>query len=181
MRSQLSFLRQLKSAPPRTEHGGDVRRRRRKLSRPIDSRRPLHVVLRASRAHGTWSLLRSKNKHFVQHTMRRFARRFGIRIYEFANAGNHVHLLLRTKCRFAIQNFLRAFAGLIARFVTGACKGFRIGKFWDELAYSRIVTWGRDFIRVRSYVVQNEFEGLGYPYAKRSREREGSIALPRRE
>jgi REP element-mobilizing transposase RayT len=109
----------------------------------------------------THGLIRPKNKHFVQQTMRRFARRFGIRIYEFANAGNHVHLLLRTKCRFAIQNFLRAFAGLIARFVTGACKGFSVGKFWDELAYSRIVTWGRDFIRVRSFVVQKRVRGLG--------------------
>jgi REP element-mobilizing transposase RayT len=162
MGRQRSVLRKLRLGPARTEHGGEIRRGLRKLERPIDLRRPLHVVLRSSRARGAWSLRAQTNERIVRWVMRRFARRYSVRIYEFANAGNHVHLLLRVKCREALQNFLRTFAGITARLVTGARKGWAVGRFWDWLAYSRIVHWGRDFRGVRAYVVQNEWEALGY-------------------
>ena len=96
----------------------------------------------------------------VQKILRRFALRYGIRVYEFANAGNHLHLLVRAKCRLALQNFLRVFAGLVARRVTGANKSKPVGGFWDMLAYSRVMSWGRDFFGVRAYLVQNELETL---------------------
>jgi hypothetical protein len=86
------------------------------------------------------------------------ARQYGLRVYEFANAGNHLHILVRARRRVHLQHFLRAFAGIVARRVTGAEKGRPVGKFWDLLAYSRIVTWGRDFVGVRAYVIGNEVE-----------------------
>jgi hypothetical protein len=99
-------------------------------------------------------------------------------IYEFANAGNHLHLLIRAKCRFALQDFLRAFAGVVARLITGARKGRPIGKFWDFLAYSRVVTWGRDFFGVRAYIVQNELgNDRAHPHAHRGRIRKQSPAV----
>ena len=45
--------------------------------------------------------------------------------------------------------------------VTGARKGHAVGKFWDELAFSRILGWGREFERVKSYLTKNILEGLG--------------------
>ncbi|MCM2324780.1 MAG: hypothetical protein NDJ90_16090, partial [Oligoflexia bacterium] len=56
---------------------------------------------------------------------------------------------------------LRALTGTLARTVTGAKKGVKKGKFWDTLAYSRVVTWGREFKNVGFYVIMNELEGLG--------------------
>ena len=96
----------------------------------------------------------------VREMLRRYTRRYGIRVYEFANAGNHLHILVRAKCRVALQNFLRVFAGLLARRMTGARKARPIGRFWDMLAYSRVMSWGRDFFGVRAYVLQNELEAL---------------------
>src|SRR6266487_2591621 len=136
MARQLSFLHQLRCDPPRTEHGGEIRAGRRKIARPIDTRRALHVVMRSSRAQGAWSLRRREAAQIIQRMLRRFSKRYGIRVYEFANAGNHVHLLLRTRCRLALQTFLRAFAGLTARLITGAEKGRPVGRFWDFLSYS---------------------------------------------
>jgi REP element-mobilizing transposase RayT len=161
MGGQLSFFRRLRCEPARIEHGGEVRRGRRKLSRPIDLRRPLHVVMRASRARGRWGMRTRGNERLVGWALRRFAARYRIRVYEFANADNHLHLLLRTSTRLELQNFLRAFAGVTARLITRARKGFRVGRFWDFLSYSRVVTWGRDFRTVRSYVIENRFEALG--------------------
>ena len=160
-RAQLSFMSKLEVEPPRLEHGGDTRRGLRKLARPIDVRRPMHLVLRSLRARGGWSLRRPDVASIVSHTIRRFAERYRIRVYEFANAGNHIHLLVRTKCRFALQNFLRTLAGVLARLITGAQKGRPVGRFWDKIAYSRVVSWGREFFGVRAYVVQNELEARG--------------------
>jgi hypothetical protein len=169
MGRQLSLIRRLGCEPVRIEHGGEVRLGLRKLERPLDLRRPLHVVLRSSRARGAWSLRGQRGARIVRYALRRFVRRFDLRVYEFANVGNHLHLLLRCKCRLALQNFLRAFAGVTARFITGARKGRPIGRFWDFLSYSRIVAWGRDFSGVRAYVIRNALEARGIvPYRVRS-------------
>ena len=161
MTRQLSLLPAMKCEPARVEHGGEIRLGRRKLARPISSRRPLHLVMRSSRAQGRWSMRTKTNDQVVRTGLRRYARRYGIKVYEFANVGNHLHLLVRTKCRLGLQNFLRVFAGVTARRVTGARPGHRIGKFWEYLAYSRVMTWGRDFLGVRAYVAANEAECEG--------------------
>jgi|SRR5579859_1253309 len=156
MGRQLSFFRALACEPLRLEHGGEVRVGKRKLERPLDVRRPLHVVLRSTRATGAWSLQTGKNDRVLRTRLRRYALRYAVRVYQFANAGNHLHILLRPTCRIGLQNFLRVFAGVGARLVTGARKGNPVGRFWDFLAYSRVVAWGRDFFGVRKYVRTNE-------------------------
>jgi REP element-mobilizing transposase RayT len=175
---QLSFLSKLRIGRPRTEHGGEIRVGLRKLERPFSARRPMHIVLRSLRARGTWSMRRPESARIVRETLRRYARRYGVRVYQFANAGNHLHLLVRVKCRLALQNFLRVFAGLVARRVTGARKGKPVGRFWDMLAYSRLMSWGRDFFGVRRYVAQNELEALKLvPYRDRNRRKPGLAKL----
>ena len=77
----------------RTEHGGALRRGRRKLERPVSTRRPMHVVLTSQRARGEWSL--RKHDQVVRGALRALARRFEIRVYDFANVGTHLHLLVR--------------------------------------------------------------------------------------
>jgi hypothetical protein len=67
----------------RTEHGGDVRRGKRKLERPVSTRRPMHLVLTSNRARGAWSLRR--HDRTVREVLRRMARRFEVRVYDFAN------------------------------------------------------------------------------------------------
>ena len=87
------------------------------------------------------------------------ARRFGVRVYEFANVGSHLHLLVRARRREAFQGFLRSFAGIVARRVTGARRGRATGRFFSDLAWSRVVSWGRDYLGVRHYVFRNQIEG----------------------
>jgi hypothetical protein len=66
-----------------TEHGGDHGRGRRKCERPVSTRRPMHVVLTSNRARGAWSLRR--HDRTVREVLRRMARRFEVRVYDFAN------------------------------------------------------------------------------------------------
>lgn len=158
---------------PRLEHGGELSVGRRKLARPVAVRHPMHVVLRSSLATGAWSLRRRKNRERVARELGRFACRFGIRIYQAANSGNHLHLLVRARRRLDFQNFLRAVAGAIARFVMG-----RPGRFWDLLAYSRVVQWGRDYSGVRAYVLQNEWEARAVSEPAEQSPRTSGRAVP---
>ena len=172
---QLSFLpRQL---PP--EHGGELVRGKRKTTRAIATRDgAMHVVLRSRKARGEWSMLHRRNRTRVDDRVREIARRHGIRLYRYANVGNHLHLLVKTPTRTAFQRFLKDLGGTIAVLVTGAKNGQplengRTGaaspgipessrrKFWDGLAYTRIVHFGRDFRNLEQYFIKNLFEAAG--------------------
>jgi hypothetical protein len=160
MQSSL-FCGKLRREIARVEHGGTVRSGRRKLERPVSTRRPMHLTLYSLRARGRWSL--RKHERSVQHALRISARRSGIRVYEFANVGSHLHLLVRTRHRHEFQAFLRSFAGMVAQAVTGARNGSPSGRFWSLLAWSRIVSWGRDQLGVRQYILRNRIEAESGP------------------
>src|SRR5690348_9171060 len=131
---QLSFSKNpaFKDHKKRVEHGGGLRKGRRKLIRPFDSKKSLHVTLRSSRARGAWSFLRSKTEKKVNSLVFTYGAKFNVRIQKYANAGNHLHLLLRVRSKRNFQNFLRTLSGMIPRIVAGAQKGQKIGKFWDD-------------------------------------------------
>ena len=63
------------------------------------------------------SLLDSKHERRVRHLVHDTARRFRVRIYQYANSGNHLHLLIQAKDRLFFARFLRTLTGLIARAV----------------------------------------------------------------
>jgi Transposase IS200 like len=159
---QLSFADVKKSSKTtdfvrRTIHGGtpEVTKRfggsesrsdpkLRKLFRPVDPRKPLHLVFKSSRAKGDWSLRRFKHVEHIKKLTYSLAKQNQVKIIEYANAGNHLHLLVHAKDRNGFKSFTRTLTGLIARLVTGAKKGSPIrGKFWDSLFFSRVVEWGR--------------------------------------
>jgi len=102
-RAQLSFLPRLS-----LEHGGRTRAGRRKTARPLDPKRPVHLVLRSLRARGEWSLLRPANQVAVEAALERAKRASGVRVYRFVNVGNHLHLLVGFRTRRAFQRFLRS-------------------------------------------------------------------------
>ncbi len=145
----------------RLQHGGDIRKGRRKLARPVDTKRPMHLVLRSTRAKGRWSLLAPGNGRMVRKLVFALAGPSEVRVYDFANSGNHIHLLVRARTRRGFQRYLRALTGLLARQITGARRGQRIGKFWDALAFSRVVSWGRDYSQAKKYLGLNRLEAMG--------------------
>ncbi len=171
--SQLSL--DLRTPPARVEHGGDVDGNARKQPRPYSSRRPIHIVLRSSRAVGAWSLRCRHHQAAVTEIVHRTAERFGVTLYRMAIVGNHVHLVIRARRREELQSFLRVMAGQIAQRITGARRGTPAGKFWDRIAYSRLITWGREYAAVLRYVEQNRMETMGLGrFGGRSRRRRTS-------
>jgi REP element-mobilizing transposase RayT len=137
-----------------------------KTARPVAVKQAMHLVLRSSLARNEFSLL--LHDRAIHRILQRLAKRFGIRLYDVANAGNHLHLIVRLPHRDALTPFLKAASGLIARLVLGVERGHkwserpgpRIGvewptRFWDARPWSRIVSFGPDFKQLKDYLMLN--------------------------
>lgn len=129
----------------------------------------MHLVLRSSMAKGSNSFLMHRRE--VDRTVRQLGRKFGVKVYRLANAGNHLHLIILPRSRTAYLGFIRSITGLLPRIVMGIQKGNPLGvSFWDKRPFTRIIEWGQDFQNVCSYLLQNTLEALGFvPYSRKFR------------
>ncbi len=156
------------------EYGGEDHERsgKRKTARPFDPGKLLHITMRSSQAVDERSMLHPKRARIIKNIVYKAALRRGVVIKKYVCVGNHLHLLIQTKARRmiharpALRAFLREVGGLIARVMTGAEKGrplsaLAVGqKFWDHLAWSRVVEWGRDLLGVGRYFLKNEYDAV---------------------
>jgi len=122
MRRRNPQLKLLKDMPK--SYGGELLKTRkgRSQSRPIDTRRTMHLVLRSSKAVGEMSFWKPKNKNRVRRIAYGFARKYGIKIYSMANVGNHLHFHIKLSNRFTYDRFIRAITAAIAMAVSGASR-----------------------------------------------------------
>ena len=146
----------------RLEHGGSVRKGRRKTRRPFDAKRPMHLVMRSTRAKGAWSFLHRRNKAGIHTLLVDLCKRYSVKLYRYENVGNHLHLIVRFPSRKELRAFLRVFAQGVMFLVTGACKGEPKGRFFEQIAYTRVVNWGREFTVLKNYLWKNALEALGF-------------------
>ncbi len=155
-----------KPQKPHDHFGGMyLRKYNPKSKRPMDSKKALHLVLHSTKATGTKSFKNKTYEARIWEIIDTHARKAGIRIYEYANAGNHLHLLLRAKNRTDYNTFIRTITGLIARLVDKTERGEPLkGKFWDGRPFSRIVSFAvREFQTVKTYLLRNVLEDVGHP------------------
>jgi REP element-mobilizing transposase RayT len=175
--TQLSFI-----PKPKWAHGGEHAIGRRHSRRPLDSKKPIHLVLRSDIAKGSRSLL--QNRALVERLLKKYSGRYHVRVYEKAICGNHIHLLVRAKQLRQLQNFFRVFAGQVAQEILrlapkqkqeakaywGGTHPKNQKSFWSYLLYTRLVSWGREYRAVKAYVIQNLEEVLGLrPYTRNTR------------
>ena len=111
---QLSFIK-----PQLKFFGGILLNGRRKSTRPLSSKDSIHFVLRSSWAMGSDSFLASRNRRSIDLLITRFAKKFGVKIYQRAIQTNHIHLLLKITNRALYKAFIRALSGKIASQVMG--------------------------------------------------------------
>lgn len=142
----------------RRTHGGIASRGRRKIRRPLATRKWIHLVLKSDRAVGSRSFLAAKNQVFVERLLKQKARKFGVKIAEFANVGNHLHLKIRITDRLEFGKFLKSVTTQVARFVTGARRGHPFGRFWQGLAYTRVLSSPYEELQLRGYIAANRLE-----------------------
>jgi REP element-mobilizing transposase RayT len=133
------FTNETKKRYSRTAHGGAETRGKRKLERPLSTKGWVHLVLKSDKARGQYGFLLPKNHLIVHQIVQLKANKFGVRIAKIANVGNHIHLKIRITSRASFQKFLKSVTALIARKVTGARKGKPFGRFWQGLAFTRVL------------------------------------------
>ena len=128
------------------EFGGTLTLGKRKGKRPIDSKKPTHMVLKAKDPN-----LLLRNRRRIENLIRETAKRFGLKVYSVGVQADHIHLcLLIAKREFYIR-WIRAVTSMSVRLVAGLK--------WALRPYTRIVTWGREFKSVLNYIRVNRFEG----------------------
>lgn len=137
--------------------------RAHRVARPISTKKPMHLVLRSSIAKGPNSFLAPQNNRKIKAHLIRLSRKFGVKIQNAANVGNHIHLVLKLSNRRAYKPFICAVTGSIARTVIQQSKGSLadIHKFWDFRPYSRIIEGLRAFRILRDYLLINRLQALG--------------------
>jgi hypothetical protein len=142
----------------RTEYGGAQTKGFRKLERPLSTKKWIHLVLKSDKAIGQFSFLAFNNKAKVEALLKRKAKKFGVQIGELVNVGNHFHLKVKITSRPSFGNYLRSVTNLIARVVTGARKGKSFGRFWQGLAYTRVLKTSLEELRLKGYFEANRIE-----------------------
>jgi REP element-mobilizing transposase RayT len=140
-------------------------------ARPISVKRPMHLVMRSTLAVGEKSFLRTKRARKIRELVHRLGKEKGVKVYRFANSGNHLHFIILPRSREAFKAYIKAVTGIIARITLGAERGAALGKrFWDAKPYTKIIEWGREYRAVCDYLLRNTLEALGFiPYQSRKR------------
>lgn len=133
--------------------GGNLLKGNAKSKRPLDSKKPLHLVLRSQHE---VSLRSPKAFGPVNLVVKQAAEKYGVRIYAFANVGDHLHVLLKISNRRLWAAFIREIAGRIASLL----RTFKNTQVWAHKPFTRVVqSWRRDFRNVKDYIFLNELEG----------------------
>lgn len=127
-------------------HGGSKAKGKRKSFRPLSTKDPIHLVLKAKEP---FQLLR--NIDTVEQTLKKYALRFGITIYETAVQADHLHLSIKIPSRDLYCRWIRAITSVLTIKIS-ALK-------WSLPPYTRIATWGRDFNRLKKYIQANKIVG----------------------
>ena len=161
MKSQTNLFshfgfKDLKKRYGRTEYGGLETKGHRKLERPLATKKWIHLILKSDKAKGQYSLL--KHKIMAKQLLDEKARKFHVRIGDYANIGNHLHIKIRIKSRRQFQKFLKSVTTLLARKITGARRGRPFGPFWSGLAYTRVLTSALEELNLRGYFEANRIQ-----------------------
>ncbi|MEK6553963.1 MAG: transposase [Bdellovibrionota bacterium] len=139
-----------------SEFGGALAAKKRKVRRPLSSKNPIHIVLRADITQ-SGSLLKYRSS--IEKYFMKFARDFDVRIYKKALVSNHIHFVALFGSRYSYTKFVRALTGTLA-------KNLKIK--WHLRPWTRLLKWGRDLSTALKYVLQNHLEATRViPYQKR--------------
>lgn len=135
--------------------GGTLLKGHAKCKRPIDTKKPLHLVLKSDHP---LSLRSPTTFGDVNLIVKNAAEKYGFKVYRFANVGDHLHVLMRVANRHLWARFIREVTGRIAQLIRE--KSGLDRAVWAHKPFTRVVQgWRKDFTNVASYIFLNELEG----------------------
>ncbi len=145
-----------------TSFGGDLLKdKKNRTARPISSKKHMHLVLKSSHMCEERSLFRSEDAKLFRGILNKYAEKYFVVIVRFKLVGNHVHILFKVKPAKLYKDFIRSLTGQFAQKMIERFK-LNIKKFFDERPFTRVIEFGRDYIRVISYI-QNQLKSSRSP------------------
>jgi REP element-mobilizing transposase RayT len=157
--------------------GGDLQIGKRKVARPLATNRPIHLVLKSTKAKGSLCFL--NHQSHLDRTIKHLSKKWGVSIRKTAWLGNHVHLIIQIGSRFQYQGWIRELTASIVRILftrTGfpragiggskndqieSAGGEKLKSFFDHRPFTRVVDWGKDYKNMVEYIVLNQMEVFG--------------------
>ena len=139
--------------------GGSKLRSHPKVKRPLASKLPLHMVLRANQS----SFRLPTTYKVVNDVVRDTAKKYGVRIYKYSNNGNHLHVLLKLSRIPRWAPFIRDLTSQIVQKLRELGVSFKVEKLWMGRPFTRIVRgWKKAFQMVKEYIYLNQLEAEGH-------------------
>ncbi len=148
MRNQCSFS----GFKTSTAFGGSLlKNKRNRTARPLSCSEHMHMTLKSSHMNGEVSLFIKENRDLFIGLLQRLSEKYHITIVEYELVGNHIHILFKIACRTLYRKFIRCLTGQFAKKMIQRY-GLKVKRFFDERPFTRVVKFGRDLIRVTSYI-----------------------------
>ena len=187
------------------EFGGSLLIGKRKTRRPLSTKAPIHLILKANQ-----KAVFSPSNRSLQNLIRNTAKQFDIHLYDLAVNWSHIHFLIRIKSREDYVRFIRALSSLLSQAVLKSKKrtAFQNGsqsqvrnsqisktqgsdkdvftensentaKLFTLRPFTRILSWGMDFKPAFQYLTTNQLEAFGLVW--RSKEHPSRLKIAQLE
>jgi REP element-mobilizing transposase RayT len=142
---------------PGDSFGGALLKGNPKTARPLDSKFPTHLTLRARKS----VLKLPKTFKTVESLIETTAKKYGVKLFKRANMGNHLHLVIQVSPKLWAR-FIRELTGRIAQVLREMGVSIEEG-FWLYRPHTRIVRgWKKAFKIALEYVELNLLEVAGH-------------------
>jgi REP element-mobilizing transposase RayT len=146
-KKQLSFSGDLFKVPKASFGGSLLKNSHAKTKRPLESKLPIHLVLRANKS----QFRTHKSFKRVNDTVASVCKKHGVKLYKYANVGNHLHMAIKIRSRPSWAAFIRELTGRIAQL-----EGIK----WLKRPFTRIVGgWKKAYCGLLDYITLNQLEG----------------------
>ena len=164
--TQLSFIKNHWKF--RYAHGGSLRNSSLgRSARPLSTKEPIHVVFKINREAFKSGLRSPKNFALMIFLIKKYSRKFFIKVEQISIQHDHVHMLVRAPRRAGFLHFFRVLSGQFSQRLTDTFKKrYKGPKIWKYRPFSRVVKGLRAYRIVRNYIRLNEVEakkGIYYP------------------
>jgi len=126
-----------------------------KTKRPLHSKFPMHVILK-----GRKGILRNPKVYVkVNAAFTKLNQKYGHRMYDYSNNGNHIHASLKLSNIHNWTAYIRELSSAIVRVLRAAKLLDPNEKFWLYRPYTRIVRgWKKAFLALKQYIRLNKLE-----------------------
>ncbi|MEZ0390879.1 MAG: transposase, partial [Pseudobdellovibrionaceae bacterium] len=134
--------------------GGELLKGKRKTKRPLSTKLPLHLILKACE-----KLVFSPGNLSLERLIHNQAQKFNVKIYELAVNWSHIHLIIKIKERENYNQFIRSLCSILAAKVRA--RKPHLKTLFTLRPFTRLISWGRDFKSVVEYLILNQMEARG--------------------